>query len=504
MINEDIVVVGAGIAGLTSAAILSKLGLSVTLIESHQQSGGCAGTFKRKNYIFDVGATQVAGLENGGIHSRIFNFLDIPIPKSSILDPACVVDLNDGSKPINIWYENEKWIEERKNQFPGSDKFWQLCALIHSSNWKFANNNPVLPIANVWDLSQLVKALIPQNFLTGTLLKSSMFDLLRICGAHKDPRLIKFLNLQLKLYSQEDVYKTPALYGSTVLQMAQNPHGLFHLNKSMQVLSEALEESLKLSNARVIYGQKVNSIKFNKKNKLWNINSQSKRESFEYSAKDLIYTAPPQSLINNLKNTSGKYERYKRMISKLPSPSGAIVFYAALNRNNCKQNLSSHYQFVSEELGSLFLSLSQEGDGRAPIGQMTLIASIFTDTKDWFDLSKDVYLSKKKDYLNKISLAIENKFQISSDKWIHRELATPLGFQKWTNRPKGIVGGLGQNINTFGLFGLSSRSPFEGLWLCGDSIYPGEGTAGVSQSACMVVRQILSSRGLPELELSKI
>ena len=52
--SEVIVVVGAGIAGLTSAAILSKLGLSVTLIESHTQSGGCAGTFKRKRYIFDA------------------------------------------------------------------------------------------------------------------------------------------------------------------------------------------------------------------------------------------------------------------------------------------------------------------------------------------------------------------------------------------------------------------------------------------------------------------
>ena len=70
-----VLVVGAGIAGLTSAAILSKLGLSVTLIESHTQSGGCAGTFKRKNYVFDVGATQVAGLEIGGIHSKIFAFL---------------------------------------------------------------------------------------------------------------------------------------------------------------------------------------------------------------------------------------------------------------------------------------------------------------------------------------------------------------------------------------------------------------------------------------------
>ena len=50
MSKTEIVVVGAGIAGLTSAAILSKLGFSVTLIESHTQSGGCAGTFRRKRY----------------------------------------------------------------------------------------------------------------------------------------------------------------------------------------------------------------------------------------------------------------------------------------------------------------------------------------------------------------------------------------------------------------------------------------------------------------------
>ena len=98
--KNEIVVIGAGIAGLTSAAILSKLGFSVTLIESHTQAGGCAGTFKRKKYIFDVGATQVAGLEKGGIHSKIFDFLDIAIPEATILNPACIVDLNDGSKPI--------------------------------------------------------------------------------------------------------------------------------------------------------------------------------------------------------------------------------------------------------------------------------------------------------------------------------------------------------------------------------------------------------------------
>ncbi len=165
MRKSEVVVVGAGIAGLTSAAILSKKGLSVTLIESHTQSGGCAGTFKRKNYIFDVGATQVAGLEKGGIHSRIFDFLDIQSPEATILDPACIVDLKDGCKPIHIWYEKSKWLAEQEMQFPGSSRFWNLCTLIHQSNWIFANKNPVLPIGNFWDFSQLLKAMVPSNLL---------------------------------------------------------------------------------------------------------------------------------------------------------------------------------------------------------------------------------------------------------------------------------------------------------------------------------------------------
>ncbi|NBQ21298.1 MAG: C-3',4' desaturase CrtD, partial [Synechococcaceae bacterium WB6_3B_236] len=51
----------------------------------------------------------------------------------------------------------------------------------------------------------------------------------------------------------------------------------------------------------------------------------------------------------------------------------------------------------------------------------------------------------------------------------------------------------GQQPNRFGPFGLASRSPLPGLWLCGDAIYPGEGTAGVSLSAEMACRQLLQS-----------
>ncbi len=501
MRKSEVVVVGAGIAGLTSAAILSKQGLSVTLIECHTQSGGCAGTFKRKNYIFDVGATQVAGLEKGGIHKRIFDFLDIPSPEATILDPACIVDLNDGGKPIPIWYEKSKWMAEREMQFPGSGRFWKLCSLIHQSNWIFANQNPILPINNFWDFSQLLKALVPSNLVTGILLKSTIFDLLRICGLSNNERLIKFLNLQLKLYSQEDVYNTAALYGSTVLQISQQPHGLWHLKKSMQSLSEALERSLLNTGVKLIFGQKVNSIIFDDHNMCWKVSANSKQNSFIYQAKNLIYTAPPQSLLNHLQGPLSRKQSYKNRLINLPNPSGALVFYSALKKEHIKKISSNHYQFASNEFGSIFVSISDDGDGRAPKGEVTLIASIFTKTKDWFNLEKKNYLNKKRDSLKKISLELESKFDIDPENWLHRELATPLGFEKWTNRPNGIVGGLGQNPDIFGLFGLSSRTPFKGLWLCGDSIYPGEGTAGVSQSALMVSRQILASKGIENFNL---
>ena len=50
--------------------------------------------------------------------------------------------------------------------------------------------------------------------------------------------------------------------------MCQYPHGLWHLKTT---LSQALEDSLNKTGANIIFGQEVESIKFDKKRMLENI-----------------------------------------------------------------------------------------------------------------------------------------------------------------------------------------------------------------------------------------
>ena len=63
----DVVVIGSGLGGLTSANILARQGYSVLLLEHHYQLGGMATWFKRRNgHIFDI---SLHGFPHGMIKS---------------------------------------------------------------------------------------------------------------------------------------------------------------------------------------------------------------------------------------------------------------------------------------------------------------------------------------------------------------------------------------------------------------------------------------------------
>ena len=62
--NYDAIVVGGGMAGLTSAASLAKAGRSVLLFEKEKACGGLVNSFERDGFIFDGG---IRATENSGV-----------------------------------------------------------------------------------------------------------------------------------------------------------------------------------------------------------------------------------------------------------------------------------------------------------------------------------------------------------------------------------------------------------------------------------------------------
>lgn len=488
--DPTVAVVGGGIAGLTAAALLARHGRRVVLLEAHHQTGGCAGTFRRGPWTFDVGATQVAGLEPGGSHRRVFELLEQPLPAATPLDPACVVDLADGQPPVRLHRDPAAWRRERLQQFPGSDLFWSLCDQLHRGNWAFNSRMPTLPPRRPADLGRILRALGPASLGNALFLGATVADLVPWTVRGESSRLRRFLDLQLRLYSQLPANRTAALYGATTLAMGQSPLGLWHLDGSMQRLSDALEEGLRRWGGQLRLQTRVQRLR--RADGGWSLELQGPRgEAEEITAEQVICTLPPQALPSLLADQLPP--SLGRRIKGFGDPSGAVVLYGAVDRGGLPADVAGHHQLAGDDPGPLFLSVSSEGDGRAPRGQATVIASLFTPARPWFGLDAGQVSERKRDLEGRIVAAIQQGLGLPASAWRHRELATPRAFARWTGRPWGFVGGLGQSPDRFGPFGLAHRSPLPGLWLCGDSLHPGEGTAGVSQGAELVVQQLLNS-----------
>jgi phytoene dehydrogenase-like protein len=93
----DVVVVGAGIGGLTTAALLSARGMNVCVLERQSQVGGCIARVEFSGYDFEPGMGLYTGFGPGGIYDKLFSQLPVKAPPVSPLASPYVLRQSDGS-----------------------------------------------------------------------------------------------------------------------------------------------------------------------------------------------------------------------------------------------------------------------------------------------------------------------------------------------------------------------------------------------------------------------
>ncbi len=118
----DVAVVGAGVGGLATAALLAHSGLSVILLDRAPRAGGVCQPLVHDGYRFDVGATLLTGFGPNGSLRLLCQRLGVTLPVKAC-DPAMQVALPQHR--ISLWSEPEAWWREIRREFPGDEAGWR-------------------------------------------------------------------------------------------------------------------------------------------------------------------------------------------------------------------------------------------------------------------------------------------------------------------------------------------------------------------------------------------
>lgn len=494
--SPRVVVIGAGIGGLTSGALLADVGYDVTVLEAGVYPGGSAGTFFHKGFRYDAGATLAGGFQLGGPHALVGERLGIDWPIRSV-DPAWSVHLPDRQVTLSRTYADVY------AKFSGTARFWDEQRWVADRVWALAAQGLPWPPSSGAELAQLIRigsASLPGDlFLLPYALQTARQWLARhdLLG---DEAFVRFIDALLLISAQTTSAQANALYSATALDLARQ--GVYHVAGGMGGLAETLVDAIRARGGRVLYKHRATGmvVMGNRVSEVCAL--RQSRQPVMIGADFVIANLMPWSLDLLLGDSSPA--RLRREVKRRTPGWGAFVLYLGVKADALPHGLTDHHQIVTSMHGplgegrSIFVSVSPAWDrARAPEGYRVATVTTHTAVQPWWNLldrDPEAYQARKDEYSERLLNGIEHALPGFRGAVERVMPGTPVTYHTWTHRHLGMVGGFPQ-LSLFTARG--PRTGLANLRLVGDSIFPGQSTAGVTLGALRVADDV--QRRLPRV-----
>ncbi len=501
--SYDVIVIGAGLGGLTAGAKLSKEGKKVLLIEQHSIPGGCATTFKRKDLKIEVGLHMIDGLDDNDPKLKIFKEFGV----LDNLEFKRVPEFYRFIKPgVNMTIPDnyEQAIEVLTERFPAEKKgilkfFKVILALrkevfkVPRQKWKMLLSMPLFPF-------YAPNLMIHENTTVGQFL-DALFD-------DEDLKLALLATLG---YYHNDPYNMSLLYFS-IAQGSFFSGGGYFIKGGSQMLSDYLASIIEDHDGKIIYGHMVNEIiikngaatgvKYSKESA--NIGEQQNA----YGKYIVANAALPNVMGELLKDTQAKtklsnavgnpeiapsilsvYLGFKKPPKDLGNRSYSTIFFNG-GLFNQKELAEYHHTDLSKRV-FIFVDYSQIDSGLAPEGKSIGTFSAIDYISDWDSLSKEQYEERKElaaqtliNRLDKHIPGIKNEIE-------YYEVGTPMTIKRYTLNPKGTAYGYAQIPSQTGRKRVKIQSPIHNLFFASAWAEPGHGFTGAILSGYWCAEDIL-------------